>query len=189
MPIFDISPAKAGTTSLAAALRMLGFRACHGCPLKYEADFMAKILQNNMRFNLLDDFDAVCGLLNYSYFQLDQQIPDAKFIYLDRNEDDWVSSTIAQLLGNDHSSMTNVGKLTPSILARLQNLGCLHTTDEAYLRRRFQLRRAEIMTHFQDKPEKLLVMAVTDGWEPLCKFLGRNAPNAPFPKLNVSDPQ
>ncbi|WP_348626194.1 sulfotransferase [Mesorhizobium sp. L2C067A000] len=33
-------------------------------------------------------------------------------------------------------------------------------------------------------PEKLLVFKVSDGWAPLCGFLGVALPNEPFPNLN-----
>jgi hypothetical protein len=33
-------------------------------------------------------------------------------------------------------------------------------------------------------PEKLLVYAAADGWEPLCAFLGVPVPAAPYPRVN-----
>ena len=33
-------------------------------------------------------------------------------------------------------------------------------------------------------PERLLVFDVREGWEPLCNFLGVEAPDGPFPRLN-----
>ncbi|MDF0603447.1 sulfotransferase family protein [Psychromarinibacter sp. C21-152] len=33
-------------------------------------------------------------------------------------------------------------------------------------------------------PERLLVFRVTDGWEPLCRFLDEPMPNEPFPCIN-----
>ena len=33
-------------------------------------------------------------------------------------------------------------------------------------------------------PQKLLVYKVTEGWAPLCEFLGVALPNEPFPNLN-----
>jgi len=33
--------------------------------------------------------------------------------------------------------------------------------------------------------DKLLVLNVRDGWEPLCKFLGKDVPDVPFPHKNV----
>lgn len=35
--------------------------------------------------------------------------------------------------------------------------------------------------------EKLLVFHPKDGWEPLCKFLGKPVPEGPFPKVNVGN--
>jgi len=32
--------------------------------------------------------------------------------------------------------------------------------------------------------DKLLVYEVSEGWEPLCKFLGKPIPKEPFPHLN-----
>lgn len=33
-------------------------------------------------------------------------------------------------------------------------------------------------------PEKLLVFEPSQGWEPLCKFLGKPVPDQPFPHVN-----
>jgi hypothetical protein len=33
-------------------------------------------------------------------------------------------------------------------------------------------------------PEKLLVFEPKEGWEPLCKFLGKPVPDQPFPHVN-----
>jgi len=35
--------------------------------------------------------------------------------------------------------------------------------------------------------EKLLVMNLSQGWEPLCKFLGKPIPDVPFPRANDAD--
>ena len=35
--------------------------------------------------------------------------------------------------------------------------------------------------------ERLLVYRVQDGWEPLCRFLGVDVPDEPFPRVNVGD--
>jgi hypothetical protein len=36
-------------------------------------------------------------------------------------------------------------------------------------------------------PERLLVFDVTEGWEPLCAFLGVPVPDAPFPHVNSAE--
>ncbi|KAI1484610.1 hypothetical protein F5X96DRAFT_683474 [Biscogniauxia mediterranea] len=38
-------------------------------------------------------------------------------------------------------------------------------------------------------PERLLEWTVDDGWEPLCKFLGKEVPKEPFPHANAAGPQ
>lgn len=35
--------------------------------------------------------------------------------------------------------------------------------------------------------EQLLVMKMKDGWEPLCKFLGKPIPDEPFPWVNDAE--
>ncbi len=56
--------------------------------------------------------------------------------------------------------------------------------------RDFMLDRFE--RHIQDvkraiPPERLLVYQVSDGWEPLCAFLGVAVPDAPYPQVNSTD--
>jgi hypothetical protein len=35
-------------------------------------------------------------------------------------------------------------------------------------------------------PERLLVYEIAEGWAPLCRFLGRPVPDAPFPHVNAT---
>ena len=45
-----------------------------------------------------------------------------------------------------------------------------------------------IETVIRECPEdKLLVFKATDGWEPLCKFLGKPVPDVPYPNVNDSE--
>ena len=181
MPIFDISLSQQSNGALATAIRMLGLRACHGCPDRHQGDLLTKLLQNKTDFTLLNDFDAVCNLLGFSFVALDRAYPDAKFIYVDRDPVAWVASTVAQLAKNNRSAETGV-KLDLPTYGRLMNLGCLHTTDEEFLRHRFDQRKAEILDYFKGREDgKLLVMKMDDGWEPLATFLGKTAPNVAFP--------
>jgi hypothetical protein len=36
-------------------------------------------------------------------------------------------------------------------------------------------------------PERLLVYEVSEGWAPLCEFLGKPIPNTPFPRVNARE--
>jgi sulfotransferase family protein len=35
-------------------------------------------------------------------------------------------------------------------------------------------------------PERLLVCEIAEGWAPLCRFLERPVPDAPFPRVNAT---
>jgi hypothetical protein len=47
---------------------------------------------------------------------------------------------------------------------------------------------ARVAEYFSGRPDDLLVLDITagDGWPPLCRFLGRPVPDAPFPATNRS---
>jgi hypothetical protein len=139
-----------------------------------------------MNLNLFKDFDAVCGLLNFAYYQLEKAYPRAKFIYLDRDESDWAKSTIYQLSSVDHSQTTKIDNFTIFHYARLQNIGCLHTNDKEFLVQKFLQRKKAIIEHFSNQKNKLLIMSIKEGWKPLCSFLEKDVPIERFPRMNVS---
>jgi hypothetical protein len=49
---------------------------------------------------------------------------------------------------------------------------------------REQLLRHTEMVQSEIAPERLLVFQVSEGWGPLCRFLGVDEPGAPFPHDN-----
>ncbi|MDP9458535.1 MAG: sulfotransferase family protein [Actinomycetota bacterium] len=54
--------------------------------------------------------------------------------------------------------------------------------DRAYATEVFERRNEEVRRRVP--PERLLVFDVREGWAPLCDFLGVEAPDKPFPRLN-----
>jgi hypothetical protein len=139
-----------------------------------------------MNLDLMKEFDAVCGLLNFAYYQLEKTYPNAKFIFLDRGELDWAKSTVRQLASFDNSRTKEITKMTLFHYTRIQNINCIHTNDVDFLARTFVQRKKSVLDYFSGKAGKLLVMSVRDGWGPLCSFLNKNIPDVPFPKINIS---
>lgn len=179
--VFDLSSAKTGTTSLASAMELLGFRSCHGCPAEHENDFCEKLLNGRVDFKLLDEYEFIGNLVNYCFFKLEHRYPEAKFIFLERDVDAWLQSTLRQLQNQRRFGLKHSGTL-----ARLQNIGCLYTKDAEYLKYRFECHRAAVLAYFKTKPEKLLVTSVAEEWPPLCEFLNLPVPSVAFPHLNKS---
>jgi hypothetical protein len=49
----------------------------------------------------------------------------------------------------------------------------------------FERHNAEVRAAFG--PDRLLVYAIGDGWEPLCRFFGKPVPEVAFPRSNTAD--
>jgi hypothetical protein len=56
--------------------------------------------------------------------------------------------------------------------------------DEAHAIRVFTEHNAAVQREVP--ADRLLVYQVSEGWEPLCRFLGVDVPDEPFPHLNDS---
>ena len=180
--IYDISPARTGTTSLCNAMKILGYRASHGVPRGQENTTL-----NHLEYGYLDmpwakDYDFIGGMFNYSWHRLVEQQPEAKFILLTRDLDDWIDSTIVKL--REFSPKPG----TVSYFHRIANLGCVHTSDRKRLAHYYRTHSQAIQDHFWGKDHQFLKMDIKDGWAPLCKFLGVDVPDTSFPHLNKGNP-
>lgn len=187
--IFDISLASPYGAQLAVALRMLGFNACCGCPTAFEKDTLTKLLQGRVDFDLLSHFDAVCSTLNHAYTRLDMGYPDARFIYLQLDQEEWKRDTLAHLQKNSRAAVEAGTPLNLFSLGRLMNIGALHCESGEFLDVCYHRRQCEVTDYFTGKyhgtqsGKKLLVYRLTDGWEPLCQFLDLPIPPVKFPTL------
>ena len=182
--VFCIGLSKTATSSLDEALQALGLRTVHWLNRSTET-----LLSENDLF-LFDGFSDI--VVSWRFEHLYTTFPNARFIYTTRRTADWVRSITA------HYERLH-GVSTPHDLARSgfrerfngaagmaeMNLYARHATWEgAY--REFDRR---VRHFFADKPaDKWLEMAVCEGegWEKLCGFLGRPAPDRPFPSSNVA---
>ena len=59
---------------------------------------------------------------------------------------------------------------------------CLSITNMKFIYELFK----QIYLFQNAPPDKLLVYHVSEGWEPLCKFLGKEVPDTPFPHENIA---
>jgi len=55
---------------------------------------------------------------------------------------------------------------------------------EGWLEKQYEAHNDAVKRHVPK--DKLLVFNVKEGWEPLCKFLGKDVPEVPFPNVNES---
>ena len=154
---------------------MLGIRSVHNPVL---------LMGDDLNHPLLQTFDGFAdNPLPLIFRELDAKYPGSKFILTDRDVDSWLLSvqwlfTVAPTLGDWGAS--------PSAMAMHQALYGVTRFDEVLFRARYLRHRADVLAYFDGRPGDLLVVDFTrgDGWEKLCRFLGRPVPEQPFPHEN-----
>lgn len=175
--VFGIGISRTGTTSLSKALRRLGYDTIHA-PLSIIKRVDGRIVLNQeavRRYEALTD-----STVAFMYKELDAAFPGSKFVLTVRDVEKWILSMrrvrkvrpIVRLIPKTHQLFSEV-------------FGERYLHDEAAMRAAFLRHTSNVQAYFQ-KRGNLLVMdfAAGDGWEKLCRFLGRPVPAAPFPHNN-----
>ena len=175
--VFGIGISRTGTTSLNKALCRLGYNSIHA-PLSIIKRVEARVVLNEkavMRYEAMSD-----STVAFMYKELDAAFPGSKFILTVRDVEKWVVS------------MRRVRKVYPILLmipkaSQLfhEAFGDGYPNDEDAMRAAFLRHTQEVHAHFEGRDD-LLVMdfAAGDGWEKLCRFLGKLVPDTPFPHNN-----
>jgi 3'-phosphoadenosine 5'-phosphosulfate (PAPS) 3'-phosphatase len=181
MKIFGIGLSKTGTSSLAHALEILGFRVKDYPGIEH---YTAGDLDAALSEEILSEFDAFTDTPIPSFFQeLDKKFPGSKFILTVRERDGWLKSCkkqFTQKLADKQNEAHN------SLFMDLYDSTIFDETKFAAGYDRFV---DGVLQYFQDRPDDLLVLDVVggDGWDKLCPFLERDIPVIPFPKANVTN--
>jgi len=165
--VFCVGLGKTGTTSLKAALGILGYRTIR-LPLNWKG---------------ITDFDAALpGVSAAMYRELDQAFPGSKFLLTVRDVEGWLRS-IERDMSRKQDVMRDRAADRNELLMRLYGRT---TFDSAVFRQAYHEHEARVKQFFRDRPDALLVLNITTsaGWEPLCSFLGVPVPEAPFPFVN-----
>jgi len=133
------------------------------------------------------DFPASCA-----WQELAAEYPSAKVVLTVRDPDKWWTSTATTIYPTRTMFPAWVKRLVPFTQRWLD------MTDQLVWSGIFGGRfedRAHAMSVFEAHtktvrercdPERLLIFEVSDGWEPLCDFLGVPVPERPFPHVNDS---
>lgn len=118
------------------------------------------------------------------YQELAAYYPDAKVVLSVRDPERWFASTQNTILSGDVAGFHGAR----GSLAMVEAVGWgtdprLHDRD--YMLDRYHRHIEEVQRAIP--ADRLLVYDVSQGWEPLCGFLGRPIPDAPFPQVNSTD--
>ena len=170
--IFCIGFHKTGTTSLAEALRTLGYRVT-GPNGVTDPDIAQNVF--SMTDALVEEYDAFQdNPWPIIYKELDVKYADSKFILTVRSSESWIKSQIRHF-----------GRRETPMREWIYGAGCPEGNEDIYVSR-FERHNREVIDYFGDRPDDLLVFPLTQrgGWNSLCSFLGKDVPNEPFPHAN-----
>ena len=171
--IFGIGLSKTGTTSLFAALGMLGYRAAtyrHFRSLGVEGWF-----QDDFGVDYLAGYDAATDLPLASYYpQLDSRYPGSLFILTVRDVESWLDSARRHFTNEPASAFGRDVRLVAYGISGF---------DESRFRFVYEAHLRNVTEYFRERRNSLLTLDIVggEGWDKLCPFLGREIPDVAFP--------
>ncbi len=194
---------RTGTTSLKVALQALGFPCCHwsDLPAQPERVRLWEAVADGQPVAWDDVFNGYQATVDWPgvafWRELIDAYPDAKVILSVRDPDRWYDSIERRILysarqirtpGFESSALAKrftpdlwrLAHMTEKVTVQRSFGGCL---DREHVIAVFERHNQEVQRHVP--AERLMVYEVTQGWEPLCEFLGVPVPaGMPFPRLN-----
>ena len=185
--VFVIGLSRTGTTSVHQALVELGFEGIHW------VNPLTGRLPGDVDLQIFDAFSDIN--ISARFETLAERYPAARFVWTQRPLESWVRSV------STHYEQRN-GVRSPGELGDWQHAGhfegqsgeiheSLYTSHPSW---------GDAYTAFSSRVERyfgavshdrLLRLSVTDGegWDPLCRFLGRPIPERAFPHANANPPR
>ncbi|PLN86197.1 hypothetical protein BDW42DRAFT_159558 [Aspergillus taichungensis] len=204
MQVLAVGPSRSGTGSLRAALLELGYDHCyHGLDVVHhpEDDIVWHRLRlKRERGSILTaaDFDTVIGhcaaITDHAAAAFAPELiaayPDAKVILnIRQNVDAWHRSVMQTLMPVQQSWAFWFRSWFCAELFWMQE-SFIRGNWNTFYRGSFEKNSRRVLDEHVHRVrslvprERLLEWDINDGWEPLCRFLGKPVSQTPFPTLN-----
>lgn len=195
---------RTGTTSLKAALEALGYGPCYHMTEVFAHPEHIPVWEAARRGETVDWEEVFSGYratVDWPAAAFHERLmlayPGAKVILTVRDPERWYESVRATIYTVDGMASSPLFSLGSLLLPRLRNLrrAALMVSglawddtfggrfeDRDHATRTFERLNERVVERVP--PEKLLIYSVSEGWGPLCGFLGVEPPDEPFPRLN-----
>jgi len=188
---------RTGTLSLKRALDRLGFGPTYHMQEALRRPSHLRAWCEYARTGAMD-WDALLGrfrsTVDYptclAWRELADRNPEAKVIHTVRDAEAWWESTATTIYQGRtvlphwfrglYRPAGDYGEINERLLWQGLFGGRFEDRDHAIAV--YRRHTAEVVTGLD--PERLLVFEVSQGWEPLCRFLGVPVPDEPFPHVN-----
>jgi Sulfotransferase domain/N-terminal domain of galactosyltransferase len=181
--IFGIGMQKTATTSLDAALKILGFDSAHWLDGKWAVAILREMRERG-RSETLERHYALCDLpIAILFRELDRAYPGSKFILTVRDEVDWLVSTRNHWSYEHNTFRKDWDKWPAANFIHRATYGQAHFDAETMLSR-YRRHNAEVGEYFRNRPNDFLEMNMSKGagWKELCPFVEREIPKGDYPR-------
>lgn len=182
---------RTGTKSLQSALNRLDVGPCyHMLEVFQDREQAVPLWIEAGRRNpdwkaIFDGYRSTVDYPSAAYWrELAVHYPDSKLIHTIRDPEAWFDSTQATIFRPDGAAMSAVAAGGPMADFFMSFTGPLHGHfhDREFLIDYFRRHTEEVTAAIP--PDRLLVYQVSEGWGPLCDFLGVPVPDETFPSEN-----
>jgi hypothetical protein len=195
---------RTGTLSMKHALEQLGFGRCYHMEEVFAAHERARAWASYFTGGPVDwdeVFDgygsAVDAPAYVAWRDLMKAYPEAKVVLTVRDPESWYESMrrtiladgfLDALMATDLGAM--LGPMLGAMMAEVPGLPPMDGPPSGPPPRELMLAMGEAHNAAvlrEVPPERLLVFKVSEGWEPLCRFLGVEIPGEAFPRVNDAE--
>lgn len=188
LKIIGAGMGRTGTASLKVALEGLGIGRCY---------HMSEVLKNPEFIKgwisaaegradwdtIFRGYSATVDNPGCNYWkELAAYYPDAKVILTTRDADKWFESTNETIHSAEFARFMKNSPFGEMIQRTMWDRMENRMQDRAHMVEFFNRHSREVTGRIA--ADRLLVYQVSDGWEPLCEFLGVPVPAVEFPRIN-----
>lgn len=180
---------RTGTESMKLALQTLGLGPCHHMKEVLPNPEQVALWRSAAQGNLPDWDEVFAGYRSavdwpaaYFWRELSEYYPVAKLLLTVRSADSWYKSMENTILKTVKAS-TDPASIGLKLIGEGVFGGRLD--NRAHAIAIYEKNNADVQAAFPR--DRLLTYNLGDGWEPLCRFLGKQTPDTPFPRSNSTE--
>jgi len=184
---------RTGTASLKLALEELGFGPCHHMreimmnPASAALWIEAAVAPDKADWNkVLAGYHSTTDVPGCTFWrELIEYFPDARVIHTVRVPEKWFESTQATVFSPQWVERTLSLPLREFFEKAVYPEFGGRLNDRDFMLTQYARHQDEVIGTVPKG--RLLVFEASDGWEPLCEFLGVPVPDTPYPRVNTRE--
>jgi hypothetical protein len=181
--VFGLGLSKTGTSSLTAALNILGVPSIH---YPHDERTLSELQSGEFHLSILENYQSITDLPAVAFYkEFDREFPGSKFVLTVREKSAWLRSCEMhwQLLEQWIDNFPEFKRAHTYLSNRVY--GGL-TFERERFAMAFETHAANVREYFRGRERDFLLLDICsgEGWSKLCAFLETEEPAVPFPHAN-----